>query len=287
MRKSHLLLVSCIITSHFAIADSLQQSTLSLQEKGYAEPGNYPQFNHILSSSKLQISTPYAKPGSKYELAKNGDFTGIVNEHFYVDNSSKALVFNMAGYKLRNELRVLDNFSIAKPDTTYQLSAKLQPIDPEESVRLSPNRKKEITYLQVHNKGIEEDGAGYIPHPLMRITWELERNGKTGHYWAVVKTNALDCGSTSQHQNSVECQKAYQHIDLGPADLTRPTQFDISVGNNQLVVDVDSETKLSRDITYWQHLLSYFKAGVYNQFKGGKSEAHFYQLDYRIEKRGN
>ncbi|MFA0697970.1 polysaccharide lyase family 7 protein, partial [Vibrio sp. 10N.222.49.C9] len=29
---------------------------------------------------------------------------------------------------------------------------------------------------------------------------------------------------------------------------------------------------------YWEHLLSYFKAGVYNQFENGESEAHFRAL---------
>ncbi|MBC7003416.1 polysaccharide lyase family 7 protein [Photobacterium sp. BZF1] len=283
MRKTHLLLIGSIITSQFAVANSPKHNTLPFQEKITSKPASYPQFSHILSSSKLQISTPNAKPGSKNEMAKNGDFTGIVNEHFYVDGSSEALVFNMEGYKLRNELRVLENFSTAQSDTTYQLKANLQPINPITSVQNSPVGKKEITYLQVHNKGIHEDGTGYIPHPLVRITWELERNGKESHYWAVIKANALDCSSNSQHRSNAECKKAYRHIDLGPADLNRPTQFDISVGNNQLVVNVDGETKLSHDITYWQHLLSYFKAGVYNQFEGGKSEAHFYQLDYIIE----
>lgn len=283
MKKSNLLLISSIVTSHFAIADPLVSNEVTTQLTTQTAPADYSQFSHILSSSKLQISTPYAKPGSKDELAKNGDFNGIVNEHFYVDNSSEALVFNMAGYKLRNELRVLDNFSVSDPQKAYRLHAKLLPINPEKSVENSLSGMKEITYLQVHNKGTDERGNGYIPHPLTRITWELERNGQQSHYWAVIKTNALDCSTGSEHNGSLECKQAYQHVDLGPADLVNPTEFDIYVGNNQLVIRVNDEVKLTHNIAYWQNLLSYFKAGVYNQFKNGKSEAHFYQLDYIVE----
>lgn len=287
MNKTYLVLIGSLLTSHFAVANSPANTefpTQAIQPKTHAEPVDYPQFSHILSSSKLQISTPYATPGSKYELAKTGDFEGIINEHFYVDSQSQALVFNMAGYKLRNELRVLDNFSVSEPTLSYRLRAKLLPVAPEKSVENSPSGKKEITYLQVHNKGNDERGNGYIPHPLTRITWELERNGQHGHYWAVLKTNALDCSTGSKHHESLECKHAYQHVDLGPADLVNPTDFDIHVGGNRLVIKVNDEVKLTHNIRYWQNLLSYFKAGVYNQFENGKSEAHFYQLDYIIER---
>ena len=260
MKQPALLLISFTLASHVAFA-AIPNDDEQVDDNPLSAPINHPQFSAILSASKLQISKPGTAPGSKYELAKDGDFSGIVNQHFYVDGDNEALVFNMAGYKLRNELRVLENFNVSQPETLYHLSAQLQPVDPYASVQNSPRNKKEITYLQVHNKGTHEDGTGYIPHPLARITWELERNGKTGHYWAVVKMNNLNCSTTSPSHGTDDCNNAYQHFDLGLAELDRPTHFDLHVGNNQLVINVDGETKLAHDIGYWQDLLSYFKAG--------------------------
>ncbi len=249
-------------------------------------PAEYEKFDSILSASKLQISTPNAAPGSKNELATDSDFSGIVNENFYVDKGSEAFVFKMQGYKLRNELRVLENFKSDKPYTFYRLSADLMPVNPQQSIKNSTTKRDEMTFLQVHNKGTFDDGlhgVGYIPHPLLRVVWEGERRGVNNHYWAVIKNNAVNCGKDSGNREKTECKKAYKRFDLGPVNPDRPTRFDVIVGDQTLLIKVDGSTKVKHDISYWKHLLSYFKAGVYNQFENGGSEAHFYNLEYAVE----
>ncbi|WP_285162973.1 polysaccharide lyase family 7 protein [Shewanella goraebulensis] len=251
-------------------------------------PADYSQFSNILSASKLQISTPNSRPGSKYELATDSDFSGIVNEHFYVDKGSKALIMNMEGYKLRNELRVLENFKSDSPNTFYHLSAELMPINPRESVKDSPSKNDAMTFLQVHNKGTFDDGkhgVGYIPHPLLRLVYEADRKGVKDHYWAIIKNNAVNCSKDSGNRDTSDCKNAYVRFDLGAYDPNAPTQFDIIVGDSKLVINRDGVNQVEHDITYWKEMLNYFKAGVYNQFENGKSEAHFYQLDYKIEQK--
>ncbi|MDA7746919.1 polysaccharide lyase family 7 protein [Psychromonas sp.] len=250
------------------------------------EPAKYPQFAEILKASKLQISVPNAKPGSKEEMAEDGNFSGIVTENFYVDQGSEALVFKMEGYKLRNELRVLENFKTNDPHTFHRLTAKLLLVDPYGSIKNSPAKNNEMTVLQVHNKGTADDGkhgVGYIPHPLLRVVWLGDRNGVKNHYWAVIKTNALDCSKKTGTPDNPECKDSYTKIDLGAASATVPTKFDIIVGGEKLVINVDGETKVDHSLSYWTHMLSYFKAGVYNQFKDGQSNGHFYQLEYVTE----
>lgn len=244
-------------------------------------------FQAVLSESKLQVSKPNGKSGNKDEYAKDSDFTGVVSEHFYVDKDTGALVFGMTGHKNRSEIRVLDNFDTSLPNTFYHLSADLLPINPQESVKESTSKDDAMTFLQVHNSGNGTSkrgtsGEGYIPHPLLRVVYEADRGGKKDHYWAVIKNNAVNCGSKSGNKGTPECKKAYVRFDLGPVNLTTPTRFDIVVGNSTLRIDVDGKTKVDHDLTYWKEKFSYFKAGVYNQFKNGTSEAHFYSLDYKI-----
>ncbi|GLS89990.1 hypothetical protein GCM10007916_10570 [Psychromonas marina] len=249
-------------------------------------PAQYAQFSPILAASKLQISVPNAKPGSKEEVAVDSNFTGIVNDNFYVDKSSEAFVFKMEGYKLRNELRIMENFKTNDPNTIHRLSAELLLVDPYNSIKDSPKKRNEMTVLQVHNKGTVDDGkhgVGYIPHPLLRVVWLGDRNGIKNHYWAVIKTNDLNCKKMDGKVLDPECKNSYAKIDLGAASPTEATSFDISVGAEKLVIDVNGETKVDHSLDYWTHMLSYFKAGVYNQFENGQSEAHFNKLEYVVE----
>ncbi|TCS43289.1 polysaccharide lyase family 7 protein [Reinekea marinisedimentorum] len=282
-----------IVASATVVAVSLLSacSTLATATPGEKmTPVLYPQFQDILSQSKLQVSDPAGKSGNKSEFGQEGDFTGVVSDYFYVDSNSEALVFGMTGYKNRSEVRVLDNFKTDSADTFYHLSANLLPINPREAVMNSDESNDSMTFLQVHNAGSEPStrgstGGGYIPHPLLRVVYEAERDGLTDHYWAVIKNNAMDCGSKSGNKDKQECKDAYVKFDLGAVDMKKPTDFDIIVGNSHLVINVNGETKVDHDISYWAHLNSYFKAGVYNQFKEGTSEAHFYSLEYKIEEK--
>ncbi|MEZ9846524.1 alginate lyase [Vibrio breoganii] len=249
-------------------------------------PADYAQYRPILSESELQISDPAGKKGNKLYIATNTDFSGVVNEVFYVDKESEAFVFKMTGDHKRNELRVHKNFNTSLPHTFYHLNASIEPVNPEASMKDSTSKQNEITYLQVHNKGVTVDGKDNIPHPLLRVVWREGAGETAGHYWAVIKDNALICkgkkGKENMGKPACKSENAYKQYDLGKAKAGA-TDFNIIVGNSTLIVNVDGEQKVNHNIDYWSHLLSYFKAGVYNQFTNGESEAHFYQLEYQVE----
>ena len=282
------LKISTMVIGFLAIGAACSELNAPSAPSGeQTEPAKYEKFASILSQSKLQISVPNAKPGSKGEKATDSNFAGIMDENFYVDKASEAFVFKMEGFKLRNELRVKENFKTNEPNTFHRLSAEVHLVNPYDSIKNSKEPKRnEITLLQVHNKGTFDDGkhgVGYIPHPLLRVVWLGERNGIKNHFWAVVKNNALNCKKIKGKKRDPECSNSYVKYDLGAAKESASTKFDVIVGNQQLIIKLDGETKVDHNLSYWTHMLSYFKAGVYNQFKNGQSEAHFYNLDVVTE----
>lgn len=272
------------------IASSLvfSASSLAAETGEHIAPASVAKFQHILSESKLQISDPDGKPSNKKEVALDSNFDGIMNEFFYVEKDSQAFVFKMSGNKMRNELRVQENFRTDLPDTFYHLTASLEPINPQESVKDSDFTQNEITYLQVHNKGFDNEGTGYIPHPLLRVVWRKSLDGKDGHFWAMIKNNGLVCkgeGFDPKNTRACKAENAYKKFDLGAYQENKATDFDIIVGNQNIEIKVDGETKVKHNIGYWKERLSYFKAGVYNQFSHGESQVKFYKLDYLVEKK--
>lgn len=256
--------------------------TFSDQGGKLGEPDKYPQYKDILSVSELQISDPKGKAHSKEYFAQDNNFQGIVNANFYVDKKTQALVFKMPNDHLRSELRVQKNFRTDLSDHFYNFSTIVEIINPEEFMKNSTFKINEVTFMQVHNKGTDNKGTNYIPHPLMRIVWNKDKQGQKGHFWAMVKNSALICkgkeGEKNKDKTLCQAGKAYTAYDLGKAPSAEKTQFDIKVGNKHLVIKVNGEQKVNQNIDYWQKQLSYFKAGVYNQFSNGESEAHFYKL---------
>ncbi len=247
-------------------------------------PAQFNQFSHILFASKLQRSDPTQTDGKHSEVAKNSDLiNGYYDNYFYADSESQQLVFRMSGYKNRSELRVNENFIITEQGIARTLSASFQPIGIKQALQHASSGD-EVTFLQVHNKGTTATGDGVIPHPLVRITYELERNGQYGHYWAALKLNAFDCSSGSEYYGSADCDNPYLHLDLGEADLSSMTDMQITIAESRLIITVNGEQKVDYDISYWDQMYSYFKAGVYNQYDDGSgikqwSEVRFSHLN--------
>lgn len=280
------LLASCALLAFSSSAIANVQ--FSNPEGALGEPSNYSQYQNVLSVSELQISDPNGKKGNKDYFALDNNYDGIVNNNFYVDKESEVLVFTMKNDHLRNELRIQENFRTDLANETYTLSSEVEIINPEESMKNSDSKQDEITFLQVHNKGLDDLGTHNVPHPLLRVVWKRDNNGVEGHFWAIIKNNAVICkgsfGKKNQDKEICKSDVAYSQYDLGKAPEGKPTAFDLIVGDKKLIVDVDGERKVEQDIDYWRHLLSYFKAGVYNQFTNGQSEAHFYKLEYTENK---
>lgn len=259
---------SCAMTGH---QFSDQNGTLG-------EPISYKQFEPILEQSKLQISDPNGERSNQRTYAEGGRFNDIVNEYFYVDKKTEALVFRMQNDHLRNELRIDEDFAVDSANKFYTLSAEVEVIKPFQSMKNSDIEQNEITLIQVHNKG-------WIPHPLLRVVWKQNKDGIKGHFWAIIKNNAVICkgyeGQDNKDKPICEYDTAYKQVDLGKAPVGKTTAFDVTVGNTTLVIKVNGRKLVNHNLDYWSDFLSYFKAGVYNQYTNGMTEAHFYKLEYK------
>lgn len=278
------LLSACIETGdESSSGDSSSDSAASETYTGV--PYDYSRYQDALDNANLQQNNP---PGTtKQEVVSAGDYENFENEYFYIDENSGWLTFAMSGDGNRSELRFVENFHSNLTDTQYSLKANVLPINPATSVENSGDGQ-EITLLQVHNKGengISDDTV--LSHPLLRIVWDGEnRTDDTTNethdnaYWAIIKTNALECKNEDNPAYSANCGDSYDFYYLGDFDDNNATEFEISLYDQQLIINIDNHQKANIDISYWSHLYSYFKAGVYNQYENGNSIIQFETLTY-------
>lgn len=245
-------------------------------------PFDLPPYIRALNNANLQQNNP---PGSsKTDVVDAGEYQKFDNDYFYLDANSGWLTFSMSEDSNRSELRFVDNFR-SNTNEIYTLSAEVLPINPTDSVANSDDGQ-EMTLLQVHNKGTSGDTDNTVlSHPLLRIVWDSENrtDDDTGSsysnaYWAVIKTNAYECSNASGSNYNANCPDSYDRYYLADYDASTPTKFEIEVGDSTLKINVDDDEKIDFDITYWDALYSYFKAGVYNQFENGTSIVQFKSL---------
>ncbi|MDR9825487.1 polysaccharide lyase family 7 protein [Vibrio sp. FNV 38] len=238
-------------------------------------PFTYQKYQSVLRLSSLQVSDPHGNPGNIEKVVINGQFSDYYSDYFYYDQATENLTFNMTGDSNRSELVIDESFDTSEIGTQRILNASILPVNINASLA-NASSNNSVTYLQIHNQGIDESGNGAIPHPLVRVVYEQERDGLLGHYWAVIKTNALDCNG--EHLSSYQCDTAYERVNLGEANLDNPTAFKLTVRESTLLIEVDNKLIVERDINYWSHLLSHFKAGVHNQFEDGTATVHYPSL---------
>lgn len=248
-------------------------------------PYDYIEYKNALDNANLQQNNP---PGEdKYDVVKAGDYDGFENPYFYIDADSGWLTFAMSGDSNRSELRFVENFRSDLSDTQYILKAEVLPINPSQSVANSGDGE-EMTLLQVHNKGESgETDDSVLSHPLLRVIWDGgsrtdDNSGQSydNAYWAVIKSNAYECKNEDNPNYNSNCPDSYGFYHLADYDAQQATAFEIIVRDKQLVINVDEQQQVDIDISYWSHLYSYFKAGVYNQYEDGNSIVQFKSLSY-------
>ena len=225
-------------------------------------PYDLEQFRPVLEDSKLQA------PTSSPAMIERGDFAGKSNPYFFLDDTGTRLVFTVTGDSKRSELRQLSGDWDTATATPQRLVARVKVFVPE-----TPELKQ-YTFLQIHDK---KNGDAGLNKPLLRLTWQQNRKGKADHLWAAIRTPD-DMSKTISLKNL-----ATDTIDLGP----RPAGFfaaEIRVQNGRMTVLLDGETKVDKDVSYWNGLANYFKAGVYNQ-DPGTSKAEFAALAYLTDDR--
>lgn len=220
-------------------------------------PYDLEKFQSVLDASKLQA------PASSPTMIPHGEFAGQSNEYFYLDETGQYMVFTITGDSKRSELRQLSGEWDTATSTAQRLVARVKVPVPE-----TPELEQ-FTFLQIHDT---TNDPGSLNKPLIRITRRGKYRGTTDHLWAAIRTPD-DFDQPISRDNL-----ATLNIDLGP----RPEGFfdaEIKVLNGQMTVTINGETKVDVDVSYWNGLKNYFKAGVYNQ-DAGTSVVYFEQLRF-------
>lgn len=207
-------------------------------------PFNKSKYRPVLEDSKLQA------PTSSPAAVKQGDFPGFWDWYFRLDSTGQYMTFEMDGASNRSELRQMNEW-YTSTTTWRKMIGEVKVFYPT-----TPSLN-EFTFMQAHDS---ED----FNKPLIRLAWIRNRYGSEDHLWAIIRL--------SNENNS------FQYVNLG----SRPNNFfkcEIKIKNNKLYVRINNETKISLDVSYWESLSSYYKAGVYIQTEG-IAKVQFRKLKY-------
>ena len=220
-------------------------------------PYDLEKFRPVLDASKLQA------PTSSPALIPQGGFPGQSNQYFFLDPTGQYMTFKVSGDGNRSELRQ-ETGTDWQTSTTDRLSLDAR-------VRLAaPGNQTpdQYTFMQIHDTG---DG---LNKPLIRLTWQRDRGSMEDHLWAVIRTPG-DFGQPISNSNL-----ATLSLGLG----ARPTGFfdaSIVVQDSRMRVLIDGQAKVDMDVSYWDGLDNYFKAGVYLQ-DPGEAAVEFDQVAYNV-----
>lgn len=213
-------------------------------------PYNYEKFQAVLDQSKLQYPDE--------DNVSAGDFAGFKAPYFYAD-ANETLHFTSQKepntYKTRSELRQMNEWSTANADGNYWV-ATLKCLKPKVGI-------SSYTWMQVHGT---HDSYNY---PILRLLWARLRDGIYDHLWAVIIVS-----DPSQ-------DRIYDWIDMG----ARPKDFfdaEVHIKDNLMTIMINRKVITTRNVTYWEDVSNYYKAGVYiNRYgDGGEASVLFEQLHF-------
>ncbi|MGJ8654623.1 MAG: polysaccharide lyase family 7 protein [Opitutaceae bacterium] len=208
-------------------------------------PYDLPVFQAVLDDSKLQAP----ESGT---LAKQGKLPGFSHDCFYLNDAGQ-MVFVTDHSSIRSELRQMEEW-VTGSSTPKEMEGRVQLDAP------TANMSDNYTFMQIH------DSLKVPNAPLIRLEWRRDYRGEYDHIWATIRTEITP--------------KKYLKVDLGPRP-DRAFNAKISVVNNQLSVSIDNQTPIkAHDVSHWDGLSSYFKAGAYSRDSGTVRVA-FEALTYR------
>eukprot|EP01059_Diplonema_ambulator_P005868 TRINITY_DN1564_c2_g2_i1.p1 TRINITY_DN1564_c2_g2~~TRINITY_DN1564_c2_g2_i1.p1 ORF type:complete len:246 (+),score=63.36 TRINITY_DN1564_c2_g2_i1:56-793(+) len=203
-------------------------------------PYDQSKYRSVLDDSYLQAPT-------SVRLVNQGEFAGVYNQYFYVpDEGDRWMTFEVSGKKHRSELRQASAWYLNDTVYVHKMIGH---------VVVESTEVEEVTFMQIHDVTGNENA---INRPLLRLVWMASYRGVSNSYWAIIKADAC-----------AECYN-YDKIVIAPHSATK-IKFEIRVQESKLTVKVNGVAApeiYNYDVSYWNHLESYFKAGVYNQADG-------------------
>ncbi|MEA1920867.1 MAG: polysaccharide lyase family 7 protein [Campylobacterota bacterium] len=223
-------------------------------ESNSSIPYEHEKFSDVIERSKLQLYTD----GTTVDY---GSLNNFKSPEFYVDNEENlhfVISKELDTLKVRSELREgpeVIEWSSADSQGHFWV-ATLKCLKPDIGV-------DSFTWMQIH--GTHET----YNYPVLRLFWERSRAGKYDHLWAITIVS-------DPHTNNI-----YEYTDLGP----RPADFfsaEVHIQNNIMDILINRKLIKTYNLTYWEEVKNYFKAGVYiNRFgDGGEVSAIFQSLDF-------
>lgn len=224
---------------------------------GQGAPYDLKKFRSVLDDSKLQA------PKSSPTLINRGNFAEASNEYFFLDPTGQYMTFTVVGESCRSELRQQTGDWDTASEKPQRMTARVKVFVPQDK------QPEQFTFLQIHDK---KDGNKGLNKPLLRVTRAGNRRGRRDHLWAHIRTPKNFAKPISLSNLSTKV------LDLGP----RPKGFfdvEVRVQNSQMIVTINGQTKVDMDVSYWDGLANYFKAGVYNQAPG-RSKVEFESLRF-------
>ena len=224
---------------------------------GQGAPYDLKKFRSVLKDSKLQA------PTSSPTLIERGNFKGVSNQHFFLDETRQYMTFTVAGDKNRSELRQETGDWDTASKKPQRLIARVKVFVPQD------RQLEQFTFLQIHDK---QQGKTGLNKPLLRVTRRNKYRRTQDHLWAYIRTPKNLSKPISLSNLATEV------VDLGP----RPKGFfdvEVRVQNGQMIISINSQIKVDKDVSYWNGLANYYKAGVYNQ-DAGRSKVEFESLRF-------
>jgi hypothetical protein len=223
--------------------------TTPMQALANSAPYNYSKYQSVLDDSKLQA------PDSDTVAIDYGEFEGEYNDYFYIPSSgNKWMTFQIGpSEKMRSELRQYTEWYTNDSSKLHKMIGEV--------LISEKGSADEITVMQIHDV---TDNSNAINKPLVRIIWKssqkdaLSGNTYTNAYFAVVKTGTCSTGTCSDYVK-------YYLADYSSSDAIK---FEVKVQDSELTIKTEgvAHSVLNGfDISNWDGLESYFKAGAYIQ----------------------
>lgn len=230
--------------------DSVYDVVPLYNELNSTPPYDYSKFQGAIDQSKFQY--PHD------DLISQGNLVNYKASFFYAD-SNATLHFTTQKpqnvYKTRSELRQINSWTTADTNGNYWV-AKVQCLKPKAGIT-------SYTWMQIH--GTHES----FNYPILRLFWERQRDRKYDHIWAVIIVSYPFT------------DKLYEYVDLGE----RPEGFfdaEVDMKDNFMTIKINNKVLVYKDVTYWENVINYYKAGIYiNRYQdGGKASVLFKELHF-------
>jgi len=234
--------------------DLVYDKTPIYDESTSQYPNDIDKFKDVLSHSKYQY--PDSTTTVEYD-----QFDSYKTENFYVDKNND---FYFVVSKEKNSTKIRDELREGPEDREWNT----QDSDGNFWVSTIKCFKPKLgistyTWMQIHGT------LDTFNYPLLRLLWVRSRDGIYDHIWSIVIISDPDDA------------RVYEWTDLGK----RPDGFfnaSVYVQDNIMEIKINDVVVKTYDVTYWESVTNYFKAGIYlNIFQdGGEGTIAYRELQF-------